>query len=210
MKRTTLSIFSFKSYFIDFKKHRTLFLLLVFFITGLLCGTFLFRNSGNNISNILFGYISDNLIKRQEYSFFKILCVSLVSIMPFFISAFAFGLSPLGPVFVPLTVLLRGSGIGLIASYLYKAYEIKGIAFCLLILMPAFIFSSFLLLLSGCESLKFSGALFRTLSVKAEPVSFGPDFRIYLSRYFFYLLLILFCSFIDTIFSVSFIRFFAF
>lgn len=208
MKRTTLGIFSFKSYFVDFKRYRNLLLLLLFFICGLFCGTFLFRNAGGNITSVLSGYVSDNLLKRQEYAFFKILCVSLVSSMPFFLSIFVFGLSPMGPVLVPATVLLRGSGIGLICCYLYKAYEIKGIAFCLLILMPVFLFSSFILLLSGCESLKFSVALFRAFSVKSEPVSFGGDFHIYISRYLFYLLLMLVCSFVDTIFSVAFIRFF--
>ena len=208
MKRTTLGIFSFKSYLVDFKKYRTLLILLLFFICGLFCGTFVFRSADSQLISALSGYVSDNLLKRQEYSFFKIVCVSLVSLVPFFLSIFLLGLSPIGPVLIPVTLLLRGSGIGLIAGYLYKTYEIKGIAFCLLILMPMFLFSSFILLLAGCESLKFSGALFRAFSVRAEPVAFGGDFRIYLSRYLFYLLLVLLCALTDTVFSVAFIRFF--
>lgn len=210
MKRTTLGIFSFKSYFVDFKRYRSLLILLLFFICGLFCGTFIFRSADSGMTSALSDYVSENLIQRQEYSFFKILCASLVSLMPFFLSVFLLGLSPIGPVLIPVTLLLRGSGIGLISGYLYKTYEIKGIAFALLILMPVFLFSSFVLLLAGCESLKFSGALFRAFSIKAEPVAFGSDFRIYLSRYLFYLLLVLVCAFTDTIFSVAFIRFFEF
>ncbi len=210
MKRTTLGIFSFKSYLVDLKKHRPLLILTVLFVCGLLFGAFIFRNTADNIVSFLSEYVTDNLFKRKDYSFFKIFCVSLVSVIPFFASAFIFGLSPIGPFLVPLTAFLRGSGIGLITGYLYKTHEIKGIAFCLLILMPSFLFSSFVILLSSCESIKFSGALFRSFSIKAEPVSFGRDFRIYLSRYFFYLLLVLLCSFIDTVFSASFIRYFEF
>ena len=210
MKRTTLGIFSFKSYLVDLKKYRILIILLFFFVCGLVCGTFLFRNSVADLSPNIADYVSTNLFKRSELSFFKIFCTSLVSVIPFFLSAFIFGLSPFGTVLVPLIALLRGSGIGLITGYLYKTYEIKGIAFCLLILMPAFLFSSFVFLLSGCESIKFSAAIFRAFSVKSGPVSFSGDFRIYLSRYFLILLLILLCSFLDTIFSVAFIRFFEF
>ncbi|MBQ7288261.1 MAG: hypothetical protein IJW78_05075 [Clostridia bacterium] len=208
MKRTTVGIFSFQSYLADFKRYRSLLLLLFCFIGGLLCGTLLFRNADSQISSSISDYIINHLLKRQEYSFFKIFCVSLASLMPFFLSVFVLGLSPIGPIFIPLTMLLRGSGIGLIFGYLYKNYEIKGIAFSLLILLPVFLFSSYILLLSGCDSLKFSGSMLRAFSPKAEPVSFAGNFRLYISRYIFFLFLILLCSFTDTIFSVAFIRFF--
>lgn len=210
MKRTNIGIFTFKTYFSDIKKHRVIIFLLFVFIAGLFCGTFCLKSSYQNFSASLAQYLTGTLMKRQNFSIFKTFCSSLVSLFPFLIILFIFGSSPVGPAIVPLTVFLRSSGIGILFAYLYKTYELKGIAFSFLILMPVFLISSFLFLVAGCEAFKFSCGLFRILLGRGESVGVFADYRLYSSRFLIFLIFLLLSSFVDSVFSACFINFFAF
>lgn len=81
---------------------------------------------------------------------------SLSSSFIFMLFIFFSSLSLFGALIIPISILFRGFGLGLTAGYLYLIYELKGIAFYILIIVPGIFISSIGLILLSMISIRFS------------------------------------------------------
>lgn len=169
MKTMTVNLKGFKFSAYQFKEdiinNWRLILLFLMFLSGVLLGAVTFKNFDESITGIL----QNKLPEMLEYSFsklfFMILAASLIPLLICFINSF----SALGLPMILIIPLLCGFGISLISSYFYSAYKVDGAIFSILLILPAAIINTLMLLICSNESLILSGIISRNVfSVSKE------------------------------------------
>ena len=66
------------------------------------------------------------------------------------------GFSLIGYVFLTAVPLLKGLGLGAVSGYLYASYKLTGLAYCLLIIYPGAVVSTFALIIACNDSCEYS------------------------------------------------------
>lgn len=116
-----------------------------------------------------------------------------------------------GEFFIPFIIMFKGFSIGLSASYLYLIYNLKGIAFYLLILLPGIFISCIGLVLLSSVCMKFSFKLLKVLALKEEnQILFRPILKNHFKKSIYCLLILAISSIIDVLFMMMFSKFFNF
>lgn len=210
MRRTSIRKIGNTEIAAAFQENRKLLFLTFTFIAGLCIGVIVVRGADGSLLKMISDTFSSYVSHRTGQSFFKTLFFSITSVFPFFAAAFIAGLCVVGTPFVPLVSCFRGLGIGLTSGFLYATYGLKGIAFSALLIMPPALISSIALLLACRESMCFSLVLARAAAPRSGPVALHNDFKIYCLRFIFILGMILASSLLDSVMSLSFMRFFTF
>ncbi len=150
------------------------------------------------------------LAARVSKGFLSVVCGSLIFQLPFALLLFLCGTSMAGVVLAPMLVCYRGFSVGLLLSMFYASDSLKGIAFCVLLIVPYSVLSVLATLLSARESVGFSLLLARLVLPNRTSDSVAWDFRAYCARHLFLLLLFLAAALLDALLSLFFLRFFAF
>lgn len=191
-------------------KNKALLLLSIFYILGLLFGVFLItkNNTTYELAKILFNqYIST----RTNSTFTTIFLSSISSMFIFVFIVFVSGTSFVGIVLSPLSISLLGYINGAFLSYIYIQNSIKGIAFNAVIILPTVILFLIGIILSAKESLTFSCELVKLTFYKGySSVNIFEIFKNHCAKFALLLLLPIFASVIDGIFSIAFIKYFDF
>lgn len=210
MRRSTvlsLKKFNILSYL---AKNRSLLVLTLFFIIGIIIGVVFLEKSDNtyNISHLLFNsYISSRLKNTFIYVFLKSFLSFLIACFIIFLT----GTSFIGVVLSPAVVFVYGYLSGAFLGYIYLEYSIKGIAFNAVVIIPTVILFLIGFILSARESLNFSCELVKLTFNKSYATGNIFDyFKSYCGRYLFLLLLPLISAIVDGVFSVSVLKFFDF
>ncbi len=203
---TVLDLKSIKA-FAFLKNNYLLLLMCVFFILGLGFANFSDAAFLKKIGLFFTDYFFKN---HFGIEFFRLFFLTLAIYSVSLLMQFIFGVSLMGIVTVPLISAFHGLLYGAVSSQLYENFALKGVAFNLTVLLPSFLIFSAASVLAACESLSFSILLARSTLPNSRPVNFFIDFKNYCGKFLIFLLIIIFASLVDAIFSKTFLGFFDF
>lgn len=206
-KGTVVNLKSFNSVFVFLKKNWCSILLSLCFVLGISFGTF---NAEENekLNYLAKNYLIHYMSARTEGSFFTVFSASLLLSAAFLIIIFAAGTSVIGVTLVPILTMLRGVIFGALVSILYSQYELKGIAFNALILIPPTLISVLMMIFAGRESILFSLKVIHITLPQSTPENLSYSFGFYCKRYLIYLIFTLVSALLDGWLSIKLISFF--
>lgn len=211
MKRTTRFKPNLKDITQNALSNWRLILLSSLFAAGIIIGALLVPTDANTVQSSLLGQIVDSFVGiRSDQSAIVTFGNSFLGLVPFFIVAFLSGLSSFGILVIPVVPMFRGLGLGYSMGYLYSFYALKGISYSALLIIPHTVISTIAILFACREAMRLSGMLLKAMLPSGSPVKFWPEFRKYALRFLAFLVLIGIAALIDTLFSISFSRFFLF
>ena len=152
---TVVNLRHFKIGFDFLRQNWKLILLTLCFVVGIILATF----SSDKTSYIFkqLNIASQNFIKlRLNRDFLKIFIKSFLINFGFLLTIFVLGSSVNGITLVPVVIGIKGYLMGFLISYIYSNYELKGIAFCALIIIPPSIITVICLFLFSKFAMCFS------------------------------------------------------
>lgn len=142
------------------KRHEIALFLL--FIVGLVIGTITIRKSSSALLERLLSLFQDYCIVKSTQSIGVNFCSAVFRHILLLCTVFCTGLCAVGVPFIYLFPLLYGCGVGVIGAYLYKAYALKGIGYCALILYPGRVIMIGALVYACTAAACMSGSLMQT------------------------------------------------
>lgn len=190
-------------------KNRLLIILCLLFFAGVIAGS-VSRGENSNLASFAENGIRQLTSDRSEKSLGVIFLDSFADSMLYMLAVFAAGTSMLGIVIAPLTVAWRGFYYGLLTSYLYGEFALRGIAFNAIVLIPPALFSLIGIVLGAKESVSFSLVIAKLTLPRSAPKSLFSDFRIYCTKFSLFIIAILLSALTDICVSHFFIGFFNF
>ncbi len=210
MRKTTVVRLRGAKFFDAVNQNYTLLLMLLSVLVGVVIGALKIKNADTEVFLSIAQKLDNYVALRQDKSIFVVFLKTIFSWLPFVATAFLCGTSLAGMATVPLVVGYFGYTYGIISAYLYTTFSIKGIGFCLLVILPANVIISFALMLACRESFAFS-LLMAKLALRTKGgTHIYFDFKNYCLRYLFVLLILLSSSLVDCMFFKAFGGFFSF
>ncbi len=156
-------------------KEQLLFIIIV--LIGIITGAFLFSQ------NMGCGKIAEYLFKRILYIHsikkqIKVFLSVLLQYMIICITIYIFGVSVIGVVTIPFLILFYGFLTGDLLSYVFSSYELKGIAFNAVILIPPAIIFTIGLIFLAKTTFEFSLSLSNIIIKKRSSTHIYSDFSV--------------------------------
>ncbi len=173
-------------YILTLKESWRIVLLLCLFICGLIIGSYAIKCNDSLLYSQLDEILKESIIKRNSMKFFNTFLDSFITDAVFLVITFAAGLCAIGIPAISIMPLIKGFSVGITGAYIYSAYSVKGVCYCLFVFFPAQIISSAILIFACNESFYMSADLFSTLnnnSLKEKNLV-----RLYLTRFGLFLL----------------------
>lgn len=183
-------------------------LLCLFFICGITIGSAIY--SKNEYLIKLSKSVFDNYLTVHTKHWAYVLSVTFFKLFAVLTLYFLSGTSMLGIVVVPFLMLWQGIISGNLSSFLYTTYELKGIAFNAVILLPPSIIFTLCSFSAARESINFSLLLAMLTMPKSKPANIYTDFRKYCGKFIIILSVTLSSSILDLILNLLFLNFFDF
>lgn len=180
-----------------------LYFLTFCFIAGVGIGAFCIRSEGAFTETIGSSTLA-MLEGRRSTGFLGVAFSSLLALLPYFGAAFFAGLFIPGPAVIPAILVFKGLGYGASAGYLYTANGFGGMWINLLILFPAAVGGTMVLLLAYREAFSFSALLFSD-TILGKENNLTANFKIYCFRFLVILGLLLPVALLDGIASAAFL-----
>ena len=195
-----------------FKRYGFVCFLGLALVLGLFFGALSAADADEQMLNSLDFLFITNFKARISQSLFLTFAASLTSYFIFYIGQFLLGMCAWGTAVLPATTFLKGFGIGLCAGYLYGTYQLQGVGFYLLVMLPGAFFSSIAMLLQGKEAFSFSKSIFTALLPKRlkGKQSPPPNFTKYLVASSYILILAALAAALDVLTSLCFSGVFSF
>lgn len=190
-----------------FQKNAFLLTILLFLCLGIILGVFLFDDF-SALTEYSKKYITDYTALRTNSSFGKIFIHSFFNSFSILFLFFILGASLFGVVTVPLAMTAKGFLHGAVTAYLYSQYALKGVAFNAVIFIPSVLVFIVVLLLASRESIRFSLKVSSLTMPKTLPLNLSFDFKNYTVKYLLFSIATIFSAVIDTLLSISLIKFF--
>jgi stage II sporulation protein M len=166
---------------------------------------------GDSFIKVVDNWFKSYIVFRAQKGFIEIFFSSFLSSTLYIIAIVlsSFGIGGIG--LLPLLVFFRGFGTCALSGLLYRDFSLQGIAFANLILLPFFIAVDFILLYICNEALNVS---FRFLDVLKDVSTRGANIRpqclLLFKKTLVSVVFIVFVSLIESIFSISFVKYFIF
>lgn len=192
-----------------FKRNIIIIVLCLLFVIGVIAGTICYIKSpaANNLAKEwFFDYISF----RTTGSFLKIFLNSALFFMLVALCVFACGTSMIGVVLIPLISGYLGFRYGCIASYVYSVYQLKGIAFNSIILIPPTAVFLVGLFFAARYSVEFSLIISRLTIPKTTAHNLSMDFKNYCGKFLMLIAVIVLVALVDALLCKWLIGFFEF
>lgn len=192
-----------------FCKNKLYIFLCFVFILGIVIGTVsLFTHS--KASDYAGSIFSEYINSRQELSFFSVFFTEFLKYLTVCFAFFMFGTSVIGVIISPVLCCLLGTYYGIISSFAYSSFTLKGIAFNAVILIPPAIFFAVCSFLSAKEAFSFSASMIKLVLPKSRPMNLSGEFKLYCGRFIIIIGLLLLSAVIDAAVSSSFLKHFSF
>ncbi|MEG1834837.1 MAG: stage II sporulation protein M [Oscillospiraceae bacterium] len=163
-------------------KNQKLIILTLIVIAGFLIGSFSLKYPNEQFLSKSFGIV-ENLYNQQinqtilanfiEYFFSEALFLLIV---------FLFGLCIIGEPFLWIIPFIRSLESGLIMSIIYQNFSLKGIVYCISIIIPSAIVALSTLIIATKESILMTKDI-NAIIKKKNPISSPNIIRLYLERY---------------------------
>ena len=104
---------------------------------GIICGCIIYTVFDNSLFSSLGDYFISFATDFTNKNKPEIFSGLIISDIPYFVSMLILGTSALGAVPSLLLSFFKSAGIGAVATYLYTAYSLEGVEYCLLVLFPS-------------------------------------------------------------------------
>lgn len=195
--------------FAIFRKNKLFIFLCFAFIIGIVIGTLsLFTHS--RASDYAGSIFSEYINSRQELSFFSVFFTEFLKYLTVCFAFFIFGTSVIGVIISPILCCLLGTYYGIISSFAYSNFTLKGIAFNAVILIPPAIFFAVCAFFSAKEAFNFSASMIKLVLPKSRPMNLSGEFKLYCGRFIIIIGLLLLSAVVDAAVSSSFLKHFSF
>lgn len=183
-------------------------LAITFIVAFLLGCVFVFKNS--NVQDFISSEFKTFFDIRNMGSFGTKFINSTLLVLPCALLSFVCGMSVVGFAISPILLVYKAFIFGSYTGYIYEIYELEGIIFNALILIPSAVVSIFALILSVRESVNFSVNLSRFCVMGKKSNNLFFDFKSYCYKHLVILFLVIFAIILDLGCSALFIKFFKF
>ena len=193
---TVVNLKHFKIGFDFLRQNWKLILLTLCFIVGIILATFSTNKSGYIFKQLKLA--SQNFIElRLSKDFLKIFLKSFLIDFVFLLAIFVLGSSINGITLVPVIIGIKGYLLGNLIGYIYSVYELKGIAFCALIVIPPSIISVICLFNFSKFAMCFSLRVISVTMPNTLNKNLNLQFKQFVKLLFIYLLPIIFSALCD-------------
>lgn len=191
-----------KKFFENSKMYALVFL----FIIGLIIGAASVSSDSTllkNVSDISQSYIAS----RAEQGIGENCLNSLTVSMLFMLVNVFMGFSLIGYPLIIWLPLIKGLGIGALTGYLYSAFKITGLGYCVLTIYPGTVVAVVALILACNDSAEYSKNAFLK-AVRGRGQFEKDETKIYLIRQFVFCVVSVASSIVDSLFAAAFSVFF--
>ena len=209
MKKSTVVSLNKVKIFDIIYKNRVILILSLLFAVGVILGVITYAKS-DMAQSLSKGFFESYITKRTMGSFISVFFSSFAFSLLITIFAFLIGGSIMGVIISPLYICTFGLSYGIVASFLYNTYSIKGIAFCSVIFIPSTIIVLIGLVFAGRHSVNFSLTIAKLTLTNSLARNLYEDFKKYCSNYIVVTVFILLSALVDASFSKLFLKFFEF
>lgn len=168
---------------------------------GIIMGSVLYLICKDKLTGNLFDYFIDYTIDFSNKNKPEILSGLVLQNLIYYFFMLFFGTNVIGAPFVFLISFIKASGLGVLATYIYDAFSLKGIEYCLLVFFPGkfLLILSMVLLTQNC----YYNALCIFRNIKMED-SRGVDLKKFTARSVLILMILLLASLVDFLTIISF------
>ena len=187
--------------------NKTAILSAVIIALGIICGTIIFLVSDSTVAETLFEYFISFTTDFTNKNKPEILSGLILSHIPYFIVMIILGVSIVGVYLVPVITLIKSIGIGMLITYIYQTFMLKGIEYCLLVLFPGKFIMLFAMILLSQNCLITSNNIRLSAHGNKDRV---VELDKYILRTVFIAMIILVSSTVDFITIISFSSLFDF
>lgn len=190
------------------KNNKLLLLLLFLFVLGIVLSVVLYRKDfvSNKFSGWIFNYYFSTKVNSFLFSFAKAFISLLLIVVLFFIC----GTSMMGIITVPLLIGALGFVIGNLVSHIYSVYDIKGVAYTAVILLPSVLIFLSALFVTTRHTINFSFSLAKLTFSNSLTKNVSQEFKGYCFKYISLLVFAFLSAFLDVILNNSFLKYFDF
>ena len=193
----------------EVKNHMLTMVLYLIMFACLIFGGFILRKMPdvyNSVKNIFINYIS--VVSSQ--TLIKNFTIQLALNASVILLNFMFGLCAIGFPIPFIIVLVKGVSIGVISSFLYGEYGLKGFGFCMLVFFPVQLITTLMLIFSGKDSVRISIKLLQSLTEQNIRTGERYEIKQYFFRSALWFFISIFISFISAVLNVYVVRLFDF
>lgn len=151
--------FNAADYALELRKNWRMIVCCALFCVGVFSGTLAFKSLDSSVIEAINSFIIDLTVSSFGKCMRYIVIEALIFVLLAFISAFSgFGL----PIII-LCPILKGFIYGVINTVLYEAYRINGVIFAAIIVIPAVVLNTVLLIIGCNESTILSGEIAKSI-----------------------------------------------
>ena len=178
-----------KDLFTLFSENKTFIYSVLFYVAGLLCGSFIYRNCQNEVLN--------KILNSFDEDFVQLLLNNLSVYMLIFAISVLLGVCLVGfPVinFIPFVI---GFEAGMKIAYYYVNYGVKGIGYSLLMVAPYVCLFLTIIVYSVSMSYDLSKKIYN-ITIKKSDMSDEFHYKTYLKKYLAYAGLIVVSALVNT------------
>ena len=183
-----------KDLFSYFTENKTYIYSVLFYIAGLLCGSFIYRNCQNEVLN--------KLLNTSNGEYVQLLLNNLSLYMLIFAVSVLLGVCLVGFPVINLIPFIIGCDAGLKVAYYYINYGVKGIGYSLLMVAPYVCLFLTVIVYSVSMSYDLSKRIYN-ITIKKSDMSEEFNYKTYLKKYLAYAGLIIIVSLINTAVSIA-------
>lgn len=179
------------------KRNRILAILLCSFFIAMLYGSVLIAQADTNLKEKLLFLTREYLLNREGQSILATFFSSLSTSFIYLISAFLLGFFALGQPICIFIVLFRGFGLGVSMGQIYLNYQAQGFLYCLVLIIPATVFSTLILFAALKDSIQSANLFLAVLFPKFGAAVTTTTIKIYGTRYLIYFVLTVLTAALD-------------
>ena len=179
----------------------------IMIVVGIIVGSIIYLINKDDLVNSLFDYFISFSMDFSHKNKPEILSGIILSNIPYFIIMLVLGTSAVGTPGIFALTVVKSMGLGMLTTYIYDSFSLKGIEYCLLVTLPGKFILIFAMILATQNSFMTSDTIRESLiSKEGRVVSLNK----FLLRSIFILFLILLSALVDFIAIVSFSSLFNF
>ena len=186
------------------EKSRSWLLLCGILLFGVALGAMLCRGTSPLSQSGIALLVDEFQSHRSEQSFWLTFASSFEALFIIFLIMFLSGVSAAGAAVIPLVLLFRGAGLGLVIGYFYAFYSFRGFLYVLVMVLPNAFLSTIVYLVLAKESMRISLRIFHFFRPGAASETIWPGFRIYCIRSGLMLIVLCVSALIESIMAVLF------
>lgn len=173
--------------------------LMMLLVLGVAAGTLIAGNLSEGQSGTL-SFIAQGFVEsRANQTFLQTFTASFFSASIFLMAAFFMGFCAISQPLEILLPMFKGIGLGVSMARIYLEYGGKGALICLLMVLPAAIACSFVIIIASREAIKMSGTFLNALKVSDSEQSGRDIIKKYLLKFTVLIIASVFCALLDAL-----------